>query len=432
MLGLESKKGVEMMEKINELEISLFDLVVIISHNLNLIYGDLEWHHEKVAYITYKLVTKLNYTEQEKKTLIMAAALHDIGILNLTNEKIDVIKAVELNDEEKILEHAKIGGVLIERFQHLFSFEGMEDLIYYHHTNWDSDDLHLEQGNKKDLGSHILHLADRVAILTKGHKNVLNQKQEIMEQIKDRSGTVFAPQLVEILTEVAEQESFWLTFDTPKIIEKKLRENQEVDLKVNLDMEELLDVSEFFSQIIDLRSRFTFVHSQGVAAVAAKLAGEIGWSKEEIKKIKIAGYLHDIGKLTVPKEILNKPDKLSQNEYQIMQSHPFHTYYSLDMLGLTEIRNWASFHHERKDGTGYPFKKDNLSTGSKIMAVADVFTAITEDRPYRDGMGEDEATRLLVSMTENNKLDSDLAEIIINNYQEFNHLRDDIQVKYLA
>lgn len=420
------------MNRANELEISLFDLVVSISHNLNMIYQDLQWHHEKVAYITYEIVSRLDYTEHEKKTLIMAAALHDIGILNLGTDKIDIIRKVELSNEDRIIEHAKIGGVLIEKFQDLFSFRGMEDLIYYHHTHWDSDIAPTSNDGQKNLGSHIIHLADRVAILTNRYERVLTHKDEIMNEIKEEAGTSFAPQLIDILSDVAERESFWLTFDTPKIIEKELKNNQRVDLDVKLDLEELLEVSEFFSQIIDLRSRFTFVHSQGVSAVASRLAKKIGWSELGLKKIKIAGYLHDLGKLTVPKDILNKPGKLSQEEFQVIRGHTFHTYHALDVLGLTEIRDWASFHHERLDGTGYPFKIDDLSVGSKIMAVADVFTAITEDRPYREGMKEKKAESVLENMADNNKLDSDLVNIVVNNYQEFNHLRDDIQVKYLA
>lgn len=418
------------MKEENELEISLFDLILSISHNLDLIYQDLEWHHEKVAYITYELVAKLNYTGQEKKTLIMAAALHDIGILNLEHKKIDIIEEVELNNEEKIVSHAETGALLIDNFQKLFGFEGMEDLIYYHHAHWDDDESQTYQGRKKRFGSHILHLADRLAILTKGDQYALNQKEEIMNKLKQQSGSAFAPRLIEILAEIAEKESFWLTLDNPKIIEKKLKKNEKVNLNVQLDIEQLLAVSQFFSQIIDLRSRFTFVHSQGVAAVASKLAEEIGWSEKRIKKIKIAGYLHDLGKLTVPKEILDKSGQLTDKEYQIIKSHTFHTYHSLDMLGLTEIKKWAAFHHERLDGTGYPFKVSNLSTGSRIMAVADVFTAITEDRPYRSGMKEQKAISVLESMAADGKLDYDLVKIVVNNYQEFNHLRDHIQIKH--
>ena len=421
-----------MIDGTDRLEISLFDLILSISHNLDLIYEDLEWHHEKVAYITYEIVSKLNYTEQEKKTLIMAAALHDIGILNLEHKKIDIIEEVELNDEEKILDHAKAGALLINKFQELFGFEGMEDLIQYHHTHWNNDQSKRYQGQKKRFGSHILHLADRVAILTKGDDYVLNQKDDIMNKIEAQTGSAFAPKLVEIIAEIAEKESFWLTLDTPKIIEKKLKKNKKVNLNVKLDIEQLLEVSEFFSQIIDLRSRFTFVHSQGVAAVSSKLAEKIGWSDRRIKKIKIAGYLHDLGKLTVPKEVLDKPGKLTNEEYKIIKSHTFHTYHSLDMLGLTEIRNWAAFHHERLDGTGYPFKIKELSTGSRIMAVADVFTAITEDRPYRSGMKEKKAISVLKSMAEDSKLDKELVNIVIDSYQEFNNLRDDIQVKHSA
>jgi HD-GYP domain-containing protein (c-di-GMP phosphodiesterase class II) len=414
-----------------ELEISLFDFVLSISHNLNLIYQDLEWHHEKVAYITCQLLGELDYSKQKKKVLIMAAALHDIGILTLEHEKIDVIKQVDLDDTGDIVDHAKIGAVLIDKFQKLFNFEGMIDLIKYHHAPWDDKAPNDYQGLKDIKGSHILHLADRVAISTKKHNHTLNQKDEVLAAIKEKSPVVFAPKLVEILEKVAEKESFWLTLDNPKIIEGILKNNNKIDLNVTLGLDQLLKVSEFFSDIIDLRSRFTFVHSQGVAEVASKLADKLNWSARDRKKIRIAGHLHDLGKLSVPKEILDKSGKLTEKEFSIVRAHTFHTYHSLDMLGLDDIKRWASFHHERIDGTGYPFKIKDLSVGSKMMAVADVFTAITEDRPYRDGMNKEKAISVLQSMVENNKLDVDLVKIVVDNYDEFNSLRNNIQQENL-
>jgi len=109
--------------------------------------------------------------------------------------------------------------------------------------------------------------------------------------------------------------------------------------------------------------------------------------------MEVAGNLHDLGKMVIPNSILNKPDKLNKEETAIMRQHTYFTYTVLNSIGgISQIAEWAAFHHERLDGSGYPFHlgADKLGIGSRIMAVADVFTAISEDRPYRKGMSQQE------------------------------------------
>jgi len=142
--------------------------------------------------------------------------------------------------------------------------------------------------------------------------------------------------------------------------------------------------------------------------------------------MKIAGYLHDLGKLAVPSEILEKPAKLTEDEFNIIKSHPFYTYRILETISDLDVINiWASFHHERLEAKGYPFhnKGEDLSLGSRIMAIADVFTAITEDRPYRKKMTSDEALQVLREMAENSTLDSNLVSTLRLHYDEVNSLR---------
>jgi HD-GYP domain-containing protein (c-di-GMP phosphodiesterase class II) len=115
----------------------------------------------------------------------------------------------------------------------------------------------------------------------------------------------------------------------------------------------------------------------------------------------IAGYLHDIGKLAIDNAILEKRGKLVASEFNAIRAHTFFTYRLLSSIrGFETINRWASFHHEKLNGTGYPFHltEESIPVGSRIMAVADVFTAITEPRPYRKGMGRDQAVSTLRSM----------------------------------
>lgn len=146
----------------------------------------------------------------------------------------------------------------------------------------------------------------------------------------------------------------------------------------------------------------------------------------------IAGYLHDLGKIAISDEVLEKPIKLTEYEFNEMRAHTYYTYRLLEPIeDLKVINAWASFHHEKLNGTGYPFKLsgDSLTLGSRIMAVADIFTAITEHRPYRKGMEPEAAKQVLQDMVANNSIDGKVVEILINNYDEINELREDAQQK---
>jgi len=182
--------------------------------------------------------------------------------------------------------------------------------------------------------------------------------------------------------------------------------------------------------LIDFKSEFTATHSSGVAAVAVELARVTGFSKNECWMIEIAGYLHDLGKLAIPSEIIQKAGRLNENERFIMRSHVYHTYQTLEPFeALQPVSRWGSLHQERLNGTGYPFglDADGLPLGARIMAVADVFTALTEDRPYREGMDSRRAMAVLRSMSDKNELDATMVARIIENYDRMNVIREAAQ-----
>jgi HD-GYP domain-containing protein (c-di-GMP phosphodiesterase class II) len=150
------------------------------------------------------------------------------------------------------------------------------------------------------------------------------------------------------------------------------------------------------------------------------------FSEHDAKMMKIAGYLHDLGKLAVPVEILNKPSKLTKEEFQIIKSHSYYTYRILEPItGFKIINSWASFHHECLNGSGYPFHHgaNDLSLGSRITAVADIFTALTEDRPYRSGMDKENVLGIIRKLVNENAIDANIVSLLELNYENVNQCR---------
>jgi HD-GYP domain-containing protein (c-di-GMP phosphodiesterase class II) len=146
--------------------------------------------------------------------------------------------------------------------------------------------------------------------------------------------------------------------------------------------------------------------------------------------METAGNIHDLGKLSVPKSILEKPGKLTGAEFNVMRGHTYHGYRAFETLPeLNVISEWAFLHHERLDGSGYPFhyKKDELSLGARIMCIADVFAALTEDRPYRDGMPPEKAFGILKKMADEGKQDADILSIMEPELEMINTKRAEAQ-----
>jgi HD-GYP domain-containing protein (c-di-GMP phosphodiesterase class II) len=289
---------------------------------------------------------------------------------------------------------------------------------------WDSGAGREFMGQEVPFSSHILHLSDRIAVLIDKKKEILGQAKRICRAIQKNSGSKFSPELVDVFRQVASREYFWLDLSSPSIqtiLSQRLRSS-----RIGTVSRDMLGFSELFSRIIDFKSPFTATHSSGVAAGAEFLAEKAGFSRRECAAMRIAGYMHDLGKLAVPVEILDKPAHLSRNEYNVVRHHTFYTYRILEPIApLQTINAWASFHHERLDGSGYPFhlKKKDLPLGSQVMAVADVFTALAEDRPYRKGMKRSGAVKILDGMSRDAALNGEIVAVLRTHYDELDAVR---------
>ena len=137
--------------------------------------------------------------------------------------------------------------------------------------------------------------------------------------------------------------------------------------------------------------------------------------------------------MAVPNAILEKAARLSSSEFDVIRGHAYHTYRILSNIGgFEEITQWAAFHHERMDGNGYPFhhKGEALPLGSRIMAAADVFTALTENRPYREGMDKGEAVALLKVFASNGSLDPRIVSVLIDEFDPIDRGRTEAQAAY--
>lgn len=406
-----------------DFRIPVFDLLVSVTEALDLVSGQLVDHHKKVAYLSLQIAAELGLPTEQQRQVAVAALLHDIGAISLDERKQAL--QFELQDTKA---HCERGAQLLGMFEPLAP---EAEIIRYHHAHWECDGTGQPCGEAVPLTCHVVHLADRISILLGERKGILPRAPEITERIKGLSGTLFAPEVVEPFVGLARKESFWLDSVSPSLGTLLRHRIRLSPLELNLDG--LTELANVFRRIVDYRSRFTATHSSGVAASGEALAGLLGFSERDCRLMRVAGYLHDLGKLAVPNEILDKPAKLTPEEFAVIRSHTYYTSKILEpMDALQTVNEWGALHHERLDGNGYPFHMDKreLSLGSRIMAVADVFTAITEDRPYREGMTEERALKVLKSMA-GHSLDGNIVNVLEENYDDLNRARSAAQRRSL-
>ena len=398
-------------------DFSVLDFASSISDAIDLVYPALSNHHKKVAYISYYVAKEMNLPDYQIMDIVLAAILHDIGAFSV-DERMNVVNA--LFDDSAYNQHALIGSKLLQDCKPL---DHAANIIKYHHAHY------IPAAHGIPLGSYIVHLADRLSLLLNESSEILAQVPEIMKMIEENNDA-FHPDTLTALHRLSQLEYFWIEACSTSIsftLPKRMLNIREV---MNLDV--LKSFAKVFSRIIDFRSRFTSTHSSGVAAVAFELATISAFSARECKMMEIAGYLHDLGKLTIPAEILEKNSTLTYEEFNEMRKHSYYTYIILNKIdGFEQISTWAAYHHEKLNGNGYPFhvKGDDFSKLARIISVSDIVTAITEDRPYRPGMDSIKAISILRSMVEEGAIDVSIVDLVELNFSRINSVRKAAQSK---
>ncbi|VBB07388.1 Hypothetical protein LUCI_2632 [Lucifera butyrica] len=388
-----------------QFDIHPLNLMKALSLSLELSTGGLSRHHWRTAMIAARIAGYLKLDDWQYQTLVYAALLHDIGAASNWTER----KQVYVLDGTASI-HAQAGYQLLNNSPKL----GMlAEPIRYHHVFWDgSNSPDGLAGPDIPLLSRIISIADTLEVLIKDKGNILEQKFTILSFIRQLNGKAFDPELVRIVHELARQESFWLDLVNPYYYQNFFH-NVDFYGKLWFTIDDLQNIGEIFATIIDRTSRFTARHSRSVSIVASFLAKVRGFSAEEVQLMRIAGLFHDLGKLAVPNHILEKPGKLTDGEYAVIKQHVYYTYRILEQIdGFQMIAEWAAYHHETLDGSGYPFRvgEASLRLGSRIVAVADVFVALTEERPYRQPLDCRQVEKIMRTMVDNRKLDGKIVE----------------------
>lgn len=395
--------------------INLHEAVYSLSDALDLV-GVTHIHHGKrVAFIASECGKHLGWSGARLDDLFQAAILHDSGVSRTT-----VHARLAQMEWEHEAEHCRVGAELLAGCSLL---RHLSTTVLHHHTHW-SQLKALDLPMEVKLHANCIYMADRMDVLALAHilseKDILLGKDEIRQKISERRGDWFCPELVDALMEVSHSEAFWFALEGEHV-------NGYVATWLShfpdrtMEFHELRSLVHVFSSIVDAKSHYTRQHSDGVANLARYLGTLFDLPEVTCEMLELAGMLHDIGKLRVPDELLEKQGKLTESEVILMRRHSFDTYSVLkNIRGLERVSLWASQHHERVDGSGYPYETRDreISLEARIVAVADVFQALAQQRPYRGPMEPQAILESLKQQVESGKLDGRVVSMVEENLQE--------------
>jgi len=399
----------------SKFHINLHEAIYSLSDALDLVGVNHIHHGKRVAFMAAECAKALQWDSQQIDSLFQAAILHDCGVSNTAVHQ--KLTQFEWKLEQ---EHCLIGEKFL-RSSPLLSH--LADIVLYHHTHWNHlQALDLPESVK--MNANCIYMMDRVDILALGFcekdPNILLHRTAIQNTILEKKGTWFHPELVDMFIEISHSDSFLLSLEMEHI-SGYVSTWVSHDLTREINFSELKSLAQIFAYIVDAKSSYTYEHSLGVARLSRYLAEQLNRPELNCDSIEIAGLLHDIGKLRIPDAILEKSGKLTPEEYKTIQRHAIDTHMILKKIkGFETISQWASEHHERVDATGYPDckGKKELAIEARIIAVADVFQALAQNRPYRESLSPEKILSILQAQALDGHLDKNIVLLVEENLQE--------------
>lgn len=391
------------MEKPDTWTLNMTQMLAALSDALDYVEGELvgaRLHHAKrISCLCAVLGEELGMSERERFDLVSCALLHDCALPEYIATEYDPDAKIDLGA------HCVSGEA---NMKHLPVFGDVTNVLLYHHENADGSGPFSKRTDETPLYARLIHMTD-VMDVTLDLSGGASKAEEVRALLKEQSGKMFDPGCVALLLERENLETLLAGIGEEHLSETMKSALPQISRP--LTATEVEDFALLFAAIVDYKSSFTARHSQGVAEKALCMADYYGVRQPERMQLLLAGALHDIGKLLISNDILEKPGRLTSEEYLEIQNHAYATWQILLQIdGLEQVTCWAACHHEKLDGSGYPFglTAKALDKNARLMACVDIYQAMTEPRPYKSGLPHSAAMQELKRLSEKGGLDEEI------------------------
>jgi HD-GYP domain-containing protein (c-di-GMP phosphodiesterase class II) len=402
----------------------LNELIAALSHALDITEGQPEGHCIRCCWIGMHVGRELGLSDDDMWDLYYTLLLKDLGCSSNAARICELYLTDDLHFKRDfktvgdslpqvlhfVLKHTGLKAGLAERFRSVLTIlrdgpaiaqsliatrcqrgadiarllrfsEAVAEGIY------SLDEHYNGQGKPDKLAGDAIPMFSRIALLAQVIDVfvIADGRAAALKEVQRRAGSWFDPRLVAAFQKVATSAGFWATYDSPGVtaavhaLEPRSRE-------VALDEDYLDDIAIAFGQVVDSKSPYTSGHSERVALYTDMIAETMGLSPERRRWLKRGALLHDVGKLGVSNSVLDKAGKLDIEEWAEVKLHASYTETILGRISaFAELAKVAAAHHERLDGGGYPrgLSGADISLETRIITCADIFDAITAERPYR-------------------------------------------------
>lgn len=394
--------------------LNLHDAITALTTSFDFVGIDEVQHGKRVGYMARSVARALGWPAERCWKLLHAGMLHDCGVSRVREHR-QLTETLEWDGEE---EHCIRGAAYLQACPILAHFT---DIVRYHHTRWAKLETMDELDLDLKLDANLVYLVDRADVLLApwlagGHLDnaIMWERDGIVTRLQGLAGTLFCPELVDAFVQAAESEAFWLGMDPLYLNEEMESLGREIP-PLCLSSVELRELALLFSRVVDAKSPYTDDHSRRVAMISRHLAEAMGRDRETLDMIELAGLLHDMGKLRVPDEIIEKHGLLTREERAWISRHSYDTYRILERIfPATPIPEWAGAHHENLLGLGYPFRRraGEIDLETRIISVADIFQALLQDRPYRSRLPGAEVMRRIQELVAEGRLDGAVVAVL--------------------
>ncbi|MEG1790179.1 MAG: HD domain-containing protein [Oscillospiraceae bacterium] len=375
-----------------------YEVINVVRNTLGRIDTRIMEHGERVAFIVSEMLEfSGNPGGLDRDKLFILSALHDIGAYK--TEEIDRLVSFDGND---LNDHAIYGYLFLKNMSHLGD---CSEAVLYHHTPY-------RQLKSPDCGygeyAGIIHLADRADIL------LMQGDKSALKRLRPLAGEIFDPELCELFFRAdAERKICERLFsgEYRAVVESSVR-------ALVLSERDVWEYLKMLAYALDFRSEYTVAHTVNTTAISMALGKLVGLSVSDMELLYCGAFLHDLGKIAIPISILEKPGSLTPTEGDVMRTHVVVTDEILRGVVSDDIRLIAARHHEKLNGRGYPegLAAADLTTLQRIVAIADILSALVSRRSYKIPFGKDKVMDIITLHRNRGELDPELCDLTLAFY----------------
>jgi HD-GYP domain-containing protein (c-di-GMP phosphodiesterase class II) len=377
-------------------------LIRAIAAALDIVEGELLGastnHGKRIAVLSAAMGRYCGMDTALVSALSTCALLHDSALT-------EYIMAERLGSDAVLSLHCQAGQRNVEALLGGNPLQAIDGFVLYHHERADGFGPFGKPEGAFPLGAAIIAIADTLDVTYHLQRISALEVSDLRTKIAIEAGTLFTRDATQAMLGIFD-EAMLRSLGDDRILETA--QSTIPVWTVDITNTAVFHLADLIARIIDYKSTFTRRHSVEIANRAWLMSGYYGYDLSLRARLYLAAALHDLGKLAIPSQILEKPGKLDDAEFACIKSHVPHTWELLkDITGFGDICTLASSHHEKLDGTGYPWgkKAEDLDFNARMLACIDIYQAVSEARPYHSSRSHAETMPVLYDMAQKGLID---------------------------